>query len=180
MVQFVATGLTVGAIYALVALGFSIIYNASHVINFAQGEFVMIGGMARGVVGRRRAAAAGSRCCWRWRWRAVVGLVAREARRRAGAHGRADVVTLIIITIGVALFLRGLAQVLWDKRVHVLPAFSGDRRRSRCSARRVLPQSLWVLGGTALAVVALGWFFSRTLFGKAMRATVAQPAGRAS
>jgi branched-chain amino acid transport system permease protein len=40
------SGVTVGAIYALVALGFSIIYNASHVINFAQGEFVMIGGMA--------------------------------------------------------------------------------------------------------------------------------------
>ena len=43
--QFLLTGLTVGAIYALVALGFSIIFNASHVINFAQGEFVMIGGM---------------------------------------------------------------------------------------------------------------------------------------
>jgi len=46
LVQFLLTGLTVGAIYALVALGFAIIYNASHVINFAQGEFVMIGGMA--------------------------------------------------------------------------------------------------------------------------------------
>ncbi len=45
-VQFVAGGLTVGAIYALVALGFSIIFNASRVINFAQGEFVMIGGMS--------------------------------------------------------------------------------------------------------------------------------------
>ena len=40
--QYLLTGLTVGAIYALVALGFSIIFNASHVINFAQGEFVMI------------------------------------------------------------------------------------------------------------------------------------------
>ena len=44
--QFVASGLTAGAIYALVALGFSIIYNASGAINFAQGEFVMIGGMS--------------------------------------------------------------------------------------------------------------------------------------
>ena len=45
-VQFLLAGLTIGAIYALVALGFAIIYNASQVINFAQGEFVMIGGMA--------------------------------------------------------------------------------------------------------------------------------------
>jgi branched-chain amino acid transport system permease protein len=44
--QYVASGLTAGAIYALVALGFSIIYNASRAINFAQGEFVMIGGMS--------------------------------------------------------------------------------------------------------------------------------------
>jgi branched-chain amino acid transport system permease protein len=44
--QFLVSGLTVGAIYALVALGFSIIFNASRVINFAQGEFVMIGGMS--------------------------------------------------------------------------------------------------------------------------------------
>ena len=74
--QYLLSGLTVGAIYALVALGFSIIYNASRVINFAQGEFVMIGGMsavtlvgaglplplavpARGAGGGRRSACAG-------------------------------------------------------------------------------------------------------------------------
>ncbi|MGZ5185727.1 MAG: ABC transporter permease subunit, partial [Caldimonas sp.] len=46
VLQYVAAGLTAGSIYALVALGFSIVFNASKVINFAQGEFVMIGGMA--------------------------------------------------------------------------------------------------------------------------------------
>ena len=45
LLQFVFSGLTVGAIYALVALGFTLIYNASDIINFAQGEFVMLGGM---------------------------------------------------------------------------------------------------------------------------------------
>src|SRR6266516_528095 len=45
LLQFVFSGLTVGAVYALVALGFTLIYNASDVINFAQGEFVMLGGM---------------------------------------------------------------------------------------------------------------------------------------
>ena len=43
--QFLFSGLTVGAVYALVALGFTLIYNASGVVNFAQGEFVMLGGM---------------------------------------------------------------------------------------------------------------------------------------
>jgi branched-chain amino acid transport system permease protein len=45
LLQFISSGLTVGAIYALVALGFTLIYKASDIINFAQGEFVMLGGM---------------------------------------------------------------------------------------------------------------------------------------
>jgi len=45
LLQLIFSGLTVGATYALAALGFSIIYNASGVINFAQGEFIMLGGM---------------------------------------------------------------------------------------------------------------------------------------
>ena len=172
--QYVAGGLTAGAIYALVALGFSIVYHASHAINFAQGEFVMIGGMGAVslvALGLPLAiavplAVAGT---------VVVGvLVQRLALERAQARGQADVVTLIIITIGVALFLRGLAQVVWDKRIHSLPAFSGSEPIPIGGAT-VLPQSLWVLGGAAVAVIALGWFFNRTLYGKAMRATAINP-----
>jgi len=169
--QFVAGGLTAGAIYALVALGFSIVFNASGAINFAQGEFVMIGGMsavallATGLplplaVLLALAAAV------------FVGLLleklAVEPARQAGT------VTLIIITIGASLFLRGLAQLVWDKRIHALPAFSGEQPIALGGAT-VLPQSLWVLGVTALAVLALSWFFGRTLFGKAMLATSYNP-----
>jgi len=172
--QYVAGGLTAGAIYALVALGFSIVYHASHAINFAQGEFVMIGGMsAVSLVALGLPlwiavplAVAGA---------VIVGLlVQRLALERAQSGGQADVVTLIIITIGVALFLRGLAQLVWDKRIHALPAFSGSEPITIGGAT-VLPQSLWVLGGAAVAVLALGWFFNRTLYGKAMRATAINP-----
>jgi branched-chain amino acid transport system permease protein len=172
--QYVAGGLTAGAIYALVALGFSIVYHASHAINFAQGEFVMIGGMsAVSLVALGLPlwiavplAVAGA---------VIVGLlVQRLALERAQSRGQADVATLIIITIGVALFLRGLAQLVWDKRIHALPAFSGSDPIAIGGAT-VLPQSLWVLGGAAVAVLALGWFFNRTLYGKAMRATAINP-----
>jgi branched-chain amino acid transport system permease protein len=172
--QYIAGGLTAGAIYALVALGFSIVYNASHAINFAQGEFVMIGGMgAVSLFGL-------GLTLWAAVPLAVLGaafvgaLVQRLAIQPAQAGGRSDVVTLIIITIGVALFLRGLAQVLWDKRIHALPAFSGSEPIAVGGAT-VLPQSLWVLAGAALAVLALGWFFNRTLHGKAMRAAAINP-----
>ena len=165
--QFIASGLTAGAIYALVALGFSIIYNASGAINFAQGEFVMIGGMSAVTllaVGLPLALAVTLAIV-------VAVLVALLVEKLAIEPARdADTVTLIIITIGVSLFLRGLAQLVWDKGVHRLPAFSGEQPLQFMGAT-LLPQSLWVMGGTAVAVAALSAFYGRTLMGKAMLAT---------
>lgn len=165
--QFVASGLTAGAIYALVALGFAIIFNASGAINFAQGEFVMVGGMSAVsllALGLPLPLAI---------LLAVLAsvIVALLVERIAIAPARdAGTVTLIIITIGVALFLRGLAQLVWGKGVFRLPAFSGEEPIALFGAT-LLPQSLWVLGGAALSVVALGAFYRRTLLGKAMLAT---------
>jgi branched-chain amino acid transport system permease protein len=165
--QFLASGLTVGAIYALVALGFSIIFNASRVINFAQGEFVMIGGMsAVSLVATGMpmpAAIAGAVL--------IAGAVGLLLAKLAVARARrADVTTLIIITIGASILLRGLAQIVWDKRIHALPPLSGDRPIEFFGAS-VVPQSLWVLGGTIVIVAALSWFFGWTRLGKAMLAT---------
>ena len=165
--QYVAGGVTAGAIYALVALGFSIVYNASGAINFAQGEFVMIGGMtavALVATGLPLAAAVPLAVAVA----VIVGLLLSKIAIEPARH--ADTVTLIIITIGASLFLRGLAQLVFDKRIHVLPAFSGDQPLALLGAT-LLPQSLWVLGGAGVAVAALSWFFGRTLFGKAMLAT---------
>ena len=169
--QYIASGLTAGAIYALVALGFSIIYNASRAINFAQGEFVMIGGMsAVTLVGAGFSLAAAVPLAVLAA--VLVGLLLEKLAIEPAR--KADTVTLIIITIGAALFLRGLAQLVWDKRIHALPAFSGDKPLQFLGAT-VLPQSLWVLGGAGLAVAGLSWFFGRTLFGKAMLATSYNP-----
>lgn len=166
LTQFLLSGLTVGSIYALVALGFAIIYNASHVINFAQGEFVMIGGMAAVwllAAGLPLALAAALAVALA----ALVGLLlARFAVQPARG---ASVVTLIIITIGAAILLRGLASIVWDKRIHALPAFSGDAPIALAGAT-LAPQSLWVIGVTALIVCALWVFFNRTLTGKAILA----------
>ena len=84
----------------------------------------------------------------------------------------ASPVTLIIITIGASIFLRGAAQVVFDKQFHSLPAFSGDTP-IRFAGASILPQSFWVLGGAAVIVVALWAFFNRTLLGKAVLATAA-------
>ena len=165
--QFLLAGLTIGAIYALVALGFSIIYNASHVINFAQGEFVMIGGMATvsfAGIGWPLPLAIGAAAIGA----ALVGL-ALEKFAVEPARG-ASVVSLIIITIGASILLRGLASIVWDKNIHAVPAFSGEAPIHLGTATLV-PQSLWVLGVTLAIVLLLSWFFGRTILGKALLAT---------
>jgi branched-chain amino acid transport system permease protein len=83
-------------------------------------------------------------------------------------------VTLIIITIGASILLRGLATLVWDKKLHTLPSFSGDTP-IQVGGATMLPQSLWVMGITLVIVVLLGWFFGRTLIGKAVLATSHNP-----
>ena len=165
--QFLYSGMTVGSAYALAALGFTIIYNTSGVINFAQGEFIMLGGMLAAMM-----AGAGMplplAIIGAVILTAIVGLVMEKAVIEPAQN--AQVVTLIIITIGASLVVRGLVQIWLGKGTHTLPAFSGDAPIEFLGAS-LLPQSLWVLGVTLLIVAALGWFFGRTLLGKAMLAT---------
>jgi branched-chain amino acid transport system permease protein len=167
--QFLFSGLTVGAVYATVALGFTIIYNASNVVNFAQGEFVMLGGMTTVFL-----AAAGLPLPLAAVLAVLVAVavgVGLSALAIEPARG-ASVVTLIIITIGASVFLRGVAQVVFDKQFHRLPSFTGDEPFHVLGAT-ILPQSLWVLSGAAALFLALWAFYRRTLLGKAMTATAA-------
>lgn len=169
LLQFISSGLTVGAIYALVALGFTLIYKASDIINFAQGEFVMLGGMTTVF-----ATLAGVPL-------ALAALIAVIATTTIGvalhrlaiepARG-ASPVALIMITIGASIFLRGMAQIVFDRRFHSLPAlFGADPIQFGGAA--ILPQSLVVLA-SATAIVTLLWLFiDRTMLGKAVIATAA-------
>jgi branched-chain amino acid transport system permease protein len=167
LLQYIFAGLTSGAIYALAGLGFAIIYNASNVINFAQGEFIMLGGMivATLVAGGFPLPAAILAALVTTM---AVGLVLEKfAVERARD---ADVITIIIITIGASIFLRGAAQLIWDKDFYSLPAFSGETP-IKIAGATLMPQSLWVIGVSVALIIALWWFFNCTLFGKAMLAT---------
>lgn len=165
--QFLFSGVTVGATYALAALGFTLIYNASNVINFAQGEFIMLGGMLA-VYFTQAGLPLPVALVLAIVVPAMVG-VAVEKLAIEPVKG-AETVTLIIITIGASLVIRGLIQVWLGKGTHSLPAFSGDAPITILGAT-LLPQSLWVLGVTAIVVLALWYYFARTLQGKAMLAT---------
>jgi len=165
--QFAFSGLTVGAVYALVAVGFTLIFNASDVINFAQGEFVMLGGMTTvslvlagvpvplaALIAVIVTVAIGL---------ALYGLAIEPARG-------ASAVALIMITIGASIFLRGAAQIVFDKRFHSLPHMFGTDP-IQFGGAAIMPQSLVVLAGAAVIVMLLWLFIDRTLLGKAVIAT---------
>ncbi len=169
LLQFASSGLTVGAIYALVALGFTLIYNASDIINFAQGEFVMLGGMTTVFM-----ALAGVPLPLAALIAIVVTTGVGLALHRfaiAPARG-ASPVALIMITIGASVFLRGVAQIVFDKRFHSLPPLFGNDP-IKLGGAAILPQSFVVLAGAAVIVILLWLFVERTLLGKAVIATAA-------
>ncbi|MDN3518103.1 branched-chain amino acid ABC transporter permease [Aquisalimonas lutea] len=165
--QYLVTGITIGSTFALVALGFCLVYNASGIINFAQGDFVMVGGMSAVFI-----MASGVPMGLALFLAVVVGGLAGVLLYKGGIQPatNAEPIQLIIITVGAALFLRGVAQVVWGTGYFSLPTFTGDEP-IRFLGVVMVPQSFWVIGVTVAIVAALGLFFTRTRLGKAVLAT---------
>lgn len=170
--QFFLSGLTTGGTYALIALGFSLVYNATGVINFAQGEFVMLGGMITAVT-----MSAWNLPLWLAALIAIaittlVGLILDRAAIRPARNS--SIVVLIIITVGASIFIKGLASIIWGPDERPLPAFSGEAPIDVFGAT-ITPQSLWVLGATLVTAIAMWAIFEYTIVGKAMRACAINP-----
>ena len=167
VLQYLLSGVTTGSVYAVIGIGFNIIYNSTGIINFAQGEFLMLGGMisislahvvplplaiviavlATGLIG------------------VLLQLLFISWLKNPG------VLRMIIITIGLSILVREAGLHVWDEKVRALPFFSGDETSSLAVlGARISPQVLWILGISAAMVAGLTLFFRSTLMGKAMRA----------
>jgi len=167
LLQYLVTGLTVGSIYAMVAVGFNIIYNVTEIINFAQGEFVMLGGLIMVFfhvsVGLPLILAFPATII-------LVTLVGVLLDRLAIRPIRQpSVLTLIIATIAASILIKGAAMFIWGKDPFDLPAFSG-RTPITVLGAVIQPQYFWVIGFLIVIVIALSLFFDRTIIGKAMSA----------
>lgn len=179
MLQLLIAGLTVGSEFALIALGIHIILRATRVVNFAQGEFSIVGGLialscaellhANAWLALGGATLAGF----------VLGLVfeivvLRPATRSGGEAG------VTIATIGaVFVLLYGHALVpSWGSDSHPLAGFGGPASGAvQVGGAIVQVQSLWVFALLLVALAALYLFFERTYYGKAIRAAAENPLG---
>jgi len=168
--QFTLSGLTTGSTYALVAIGFSLIHNATGIVNFAQGEFVMLGGMFMiTFYSFLRLPMAASFFLTLVCVAAVGFFLERGPINRSKSK---EILILVMITVGASISIKGLAMMIWGKNPMTLPPFSGENPLIFLGAA-IMPQSIWILGITLLVVVALNYFFRRTMAGKAMRAVAA-------
>ena len=170
--QYLLSGVTKGSIYAVVGIGFNLIYSATGVLNFAQGEFVMLGGMLAVTLlafAPLPVAITGAVV--------VVALLGcllevvffRKLRRHSVLH-------LIIITIGLSIVIQDVALHVWDERVRSLPYFTGSEISSLSFlGASVSPQVLWVLGMVTGIVVLLQGFLKYSRPGRAMRACASNP-----
>lgn len=164
--QFVLSGVSTGCIYALVALGFVLCANATGVINFAAGEYVMIGGLVAASLVRLgvplpfavlAAVASGG----------ALGLL--QERMTLAPIRRAPSFIRITVTLGFAIVVRGVALILWDKDPYPLPGFSSDGVFELLGAVLVW-QVVWVWALTAATLVLLFIVLKRTAWGRAIRA----------
>ncbi|MDP9436446.1 MAG: hypothetical protein M3P93_15145 [Actinomycetota bacterium] len=146
--------------YAIVAVGFVLIFNATGIINFAQGEFVMLGMFLTIAVAGSGDVSAGALLL------AVLVAVAAVALLGAGVDRvalrgatRGGPLIVLMVTIGVSAILRGAALLVWGPEPRALQPFTPGEPLDVLGVR-VSTQSVWVIGVAALAVLALAAFFA--------------------
>ena len=175
LVQILVSGAILGAVYAMTALGFSIVYNATKVINFAHGDFVMMGGLITAAMtslyGLHPLVSALLAVL------AVIFLGVLLDRFAIQAARRKEHLTLVMITIGAASVFRGLMEILLGREIFFMQPFPGPANFD-FSGIHIPGQGLWVFSMLAIVAVSLWALFRHTLLGKAMRA--ASENGRAA
>jgi branched-chain amino acid transport system permease protein len=183
LLQFLLSGITVGSIYALIALGFVTIHNVTGIINFAQGEFAVYGAFLSITVFSESRLLSGNvhlDLGWPLPLAALFGVVMTTLlglllyRIGIQTARNASVLSMIIITIGAAFVLRGLALLVWGTDPSRLPVFT-QGPPIRISGAILTWQSIWVILVTAILLLLLYLFFNKTLTGKALRACALNP-----
>lgn len=172
LLQYVVTGITVGSLYAMVAIGFNIIYNVTEVINLAQGEFVMLGGLVMVFVHVSLGVPLVLAFCLTVMLVTAVGILLDRLAVRPIRNP--SVLTLIIATIAASIVIKGAAMLIWGKDPFDLPAFSG-RTPILFGGASIQPQYLWVIGLLIVVAIGLTLFFNKTIVGKAMNACADNP-----
>jgi branched-chain amino acid transport system permease protein len=178
-VQQLVNGLTLGAVYAVVALGYTMVYGIIQLINFAHGEVVMIGAMVAFSVIKRLAGAGlppvvvvliGAACA------VPVCMAVGYAMERLAYRPlrRAPRLAPLITAIGISIVLQHLAMLVWSRNVLAFPQIIPPASFTIAGAS-VTGVQLAIIGVCLAMMGALALLVYRTRLGRAMRATAQNP-----
>ncbi len=181
--QAVASGLVYGSIYALIAQGYYVTFSTTETLNFAQGDFLMIGGMlaftafaALVLVGVPLVLALIVALAMIPLVMAVMGTIVERVAVRP--LRRAFSLGWILSTVGVAVILRNLSEVIWGREQKAVPSVFGDnalRVNAGVFQFGILPQEVFILVASMATMAAVLFFLKRSLLGKAMAAVALNP-----
>lgn len=167
IIQFILTGISNGSIYAIIGLGFMIIYSVTRVVNFAQGEFLMLGGMFSATFILYGLPLIGAIVLAIIATMAVGGtmylLVVYPIRR-------APSFALILVTFGVSIIISGISMLAWGTEPRRVPYFTRSEPLPIGDAL-LNPQSVWIIASTIVIALGLYVFFRYTVIGKAFMAS---------
>ncbi|MGS2777010.1 branched-chain amino acid ABC transporter permease [Robertmurraya sp. GLU-23] len=171
LMQYIVTGLTVGSIYALLAIGFVTIYNITGILNFAQGEFAMIGALTC-ITFANAGLPMYASIILAILISATIGLI---VERTAIRHARnTSVIILIIITIGVSTFLKGMGLIIWGTNPKQLAPLI-KMEPIHFMGAVINPQSIFIFIVLLILLAVLYVFFEKTYIGSALRACEKNP-----
>jgi branched-chain amino acid transport system permease protein len=166
--QLTLNGLVVGGIYALVALGFVIIYKSSGILNFAQGEFLMLSAyVCLAIMTGSRVSFAGA-FVLTLLFSVALGLLLERVVLRPMLGE--PIISVIMVTLGLSSVLKAIVQGIWGTDTRPFPEVF-PIEPVMLGPLPVSQGYLWSLACVALLLVVLTLFFRRTRLGLAMRAT---------
>jgi branched-chain amino acid transport system permease protein len=165
--QLLISGIGIGTVYAIVALGFTLVWNASGTVNFAQGQLVMVGAYFAYSILELAHLPYGLAIPGTIIGSFVLGVLLERLTIRPVRRPTALIV--IIITIGTGLMLQALAQNIWGPQVRKIPALS-SRENFHIGSLSITTQAVWDIAIGATLMVALAFLLQRTYLGRAMRA----------
>jgi len=171
LLQYVANGIVGGGIYAIVAVGFVMIYNVSKVINLAQGEFLMLGGMlAVTLIGLHVPYVLA--CLLAVIATTCIGIIVQ--RFMIGKVKKATPISLIILTIGVSILIRGVASLIWGKDAFALEPITGNETLSFAGIN-IAWQSIWIIAAVLIILTTIWYIMEKTMVGKKIKACSVNP-----
>jgi branched-subunit amino acid ABC-type transport system permease component len=174
LLQQVIGGLAIGVIYGLVALGFTMIIRAMDLVNFAQGEMMMIGAMVGFTMVAPLSLPYAVALLLSIPVTAALGVVMERVAYRPLRHRRAPMVNLVISTIGMAIFLENLAIPIWGSEPLRYPPVYGTHPLMLGGV--IVPAHVPpVLAAGLMLMLVLNLFLQRTRTGIAMRAAAQDP-----